>query len=132
MRHYIQTFLLSVFTALFCVPLLKVCLYGGDKPFEPKTFAEYLLIFAIFSPVFSVFFSHKNKKLQLILFVLFSGLFIIEWVDGITPTSQLNHEGSDIAFIFLHFSYFIISLLIIMIFSLLNYIKSEKNNGSVR
>jgi len=93
-------------TFMLCLPLFIVCLIGDSRYDYPGlrsiTFFGFLLLLIIFLPAVVVHISAHSPRFQNVVFVLFLAVATVEFVTGITPTSQLTHEGTDILWFFVH------------------------------
>ncbi|HEX5277696.1 MAG TPA: hypothetical protein VFW42_08515 [Fluviicoccus sp.] len=108
---------------LLCLPLLYTCLTGGDTPFQEKSPGETAFAFIALLPAFGIWAAFNTKKIQYALFFLLFLIFVWEMVAGIKPTSQLNHEGSDLAFLFLHAVHFGVGISTVLAVYLVTLVK---------
>lgn len=92
-----------------------------EKPPEAIAFAFIALL-----PVLGIWASAKAKKVRYALLFLLFLIFVWEMVAGITPTSQLRHEGSDLVFLFLHAVHFGVGISAVLTMYVVTLIK----NGS--
>jgi hypothetical protein len=100
--------------ALFlCGPLLSVVLFGGDTPAHEEGLAAMLPPLAAVLPAAAIWLAARLKLIQVVLFVVFVMVLVLELATGFVPTSQLNHEGTDVLFLFLHVAFFLLSMIVL-------------------
>jgi hypothetical protein len=116
-------------TFVLCMPLFFVCIIGDTRDNLPSqsNIALFELFFApllffIFFPALVVQAASGSPRIQNILFILFLAIFAAEVVIGITPTSQLNHEGTDILWFVVHVAYALSAVIIYGVVSVISRI----------
>ncbi|WP_143520358.1 hypothetical protein [Halopseudomonas pelagia] len=104
----------AIITAFaMCVPLFVVCFIGDPR--YPATSGELGFSSAAFLPALAILLATPWRKTQIAMLLLLTMIFFLALFEGIKPTSQLNHEGSDLAFLFLHVMHFLLTLVILVL-----------------
>lgn len=93
---------------VLCSPLFVVCAAGDPRYPESVSAMDAVFALIAFLPMVAVMLASPFQRLQTGLLVALGMLVLLEVVLGIEPTSQLNHEGSDLVFLGAHFLYFIL------------------------
>ena len=99
---------------MLCAPLLFVCLFQGDIPAYRNGVFDVLLSLVSILPAFAVYIASRFSRIQIALLCLLVVIVGIEASEGIRPTSQLNHEGSDLPFLVLHAAYFVLAVGVVL------------------
>ncbi|MBI3232041.1 MAG: hypothetical protein HYZ51_03110, partial [Candidatus Doudnabacteria bacterium] len=110
MENSVFFLLIPFLTFLLCCPLLYVCLYGGDTPAYEKADANILFYSIPVLPVIGMILAAKTRRVQVMLFLFLTSIFLLEIGTGITPTGK--HDGTDITFVFFHGIFFLLSVFI--------------------
>lgn len=118
---------LPLLAFFLCSPLLYVCLFGGDIPAYKHGLDHILFSLVSILPAIAILLAKKFRFLQVFLFILLLLITGLELTEGITATSQLEHEGSDLAFLMIHAILFAIGMALTLIMYFIQLIKKISN-----
>lgn len=114
---------LAVFAALLCMPLFLVCAFGGDSLPLSRRAIGIAFSLIVLSPAIPILLAYPFSRLQHLFVSLLIVIVILEGVFGIRPTSQLNHEGTDLIWTVVHIGFAALATIAVLIAHMVGFIQ---------